>query len=79
MSFGAPDRGNHAWSLDEEQSRPFIRTAIEAGVNFFDTANVYSDGSSEEITGRALADFAKRDEIVLATKVYFQTHAGPNG
>jgi aryl-alcohol dehydrogenase-like predicted oxidoreductase len=79
MSFGEPDRGNHAWSLDEEASRPFIRRAVEAGINFFDTANVYSDGSSEEITGRALAEYANRDEIVLATKVYFQTHDGPNG
>jgi aryl-alcohol dehydrogenase (NADP+) len=79
MSFGEPDRGNHAWSLDEETSRPFIRRAVEAGINFFDTANVYSDGSSEEITGRALAEYANRDEIVLATKVYFQTHDGPNG
>ncbi|MCW2865185.1 MAG: putative aldo/keto oxidoreductase, NAD(P)-dependent, related to aryl-alcohol dehydrogenase [Actinoallomurus sp.] len=79
MSFGAPDRGNHPWSLDEEQARPLIRQAIEAGVNFFDTANVYSDGSSEEITGRALADFARRDEIVLATKVHGRMHEGPNG
>jgi aryl-alcohol dehydrogenase (NADP+) len=79
MSFGAPDRGNHAWSLDEEASRPFIRRAVEAGINFFDTANVYSAGSSEEITGRALADYANRDEIVLATKVHFRTHDGPNG
>jgi aryl-alcohol dehydrogenase (NADP+) len=79
MSFGDPGRGNHAWSLDEEASRPFIRRAVEAGINFFDTANVYSDGSSEEITGRALAEYANRDEIVLATKVYFQTHDGPNG
>jgi aryl-alcohol dehydrogenase-like predicted oxidoreductase len=79
MSFGVPDRGNHPWSLDEEQARPLIRQAIEAGVNFFDTANVYSDGSSEEITGRALADFARRDEIVLATKVHGRMHEGPNG
>jgi len=79
MSFGAPDRGNHAWSLDEEASRPFLRGAVEAGINFFDTANVYSAGSSEEITGRALAEYANRDEIVLATKVRFRTHDGPNG
>ncbi|HYS42002.1 MAG TPA: aldo/keto reductase [Pseudonocardiaceae bacterium] len=79
MSFGAPDRGNHAWSMDEEASRPFIRRAVEAGINFFDTANVYSAGSSEEITGRALAEYANRDEIVLATKVHFRTHDGPNG
>jgi aryl-alcohol dehydrogenase-like predicted oxidoreductase len=79
MSFGEPDRGNHTWSLDEEQARPLIRRAIEAGINFFDTANVYSDGSSEEITGRALADFARRDEIVLATKVHGRMHEGANG
>jgi aryl-alcohol dehydrogenase (NADP+) len=79
MSFGASDRGNHAWSLDEEHSRPFIRRAVEAGLNFFDTANVYSAGSSEEIVGRALADFANRDEIVLATKVHGVMHQGPNG
>jgi aryl-alcohol dehydrogenase (NADP+) len=79
MSFGVPDRGNHAWSMDEETSRPFIRRAVEAGINFFDTANVYSAGSSEEITGRALAEYANRDEIVLATKVHFRTHDGPNG
>ena len=64
MSYGVPDRGNHAWTLDEETSRPFIQRAVEAGINFFDTANVYSDGTSEEIVGRALADFADRDEIV---------------
>ena len=79
MSFGMPDRGLHTWTLDEERSRPIIRQAIEAGVNFFDTANVYSDGSSEEIVGRALADFARRDEIVLATKVHGRMHTGPNG
>jgi 1-deoxyxylulose-5-phosphate synthase len=79
MSFGIPDRGNQPWSLDEDQARPLIRQAVEAGVNFFDTANAYSDGTSEEITGRALAEYARRDEIVLATKVYFQMHEGPNG
>jgi aryl-alcohol dehydrogenase-like predicted oxidoreductase len=79
MSYGVPDRGNHPWSLDEEQARPLIRAAVEAGINFFDTANVYSDGTSEEITGRALADFARRDEIVLATKVNGRMHQGPNG
>jgi aryl-alcohol dehydrogenase-like predicted oxidoreductase len=79
MSFGDPGRGNHTWSLDEEQARPLIRRAVEAGINFFDTANVYSDGSSEEITGRALADFARREEIVLATKVHGRMHQGPNG
>jgi aryl-alcohol dehydrogenase (NADP+) len=79
MSFGAPDRGGHPWSLDEETSRPFIRGAVEAGINFFDTANVYSAGSSEEIVGRALAEYAHRDEIVLATKVHGRMHEGPNG
>ena len=79
MSYGLAERGGHPWVLDEEQSRPFFKQAIEAGINFFDTANVYSGGSSEEITGRALADFANRDEIVIATKVHGQMHKGPNG
>ncbi|MGH8921236.1 MAG: aldo/keto reductase [Actinomycetes bacterium] len=79
MSYGDPKRGNHEWSLDEDASRPFIRRAVEAGINFFDTANVYSDGSSEEIVGRALAEYARRDEVVLATKVRGQMHEGPNG
>jgi aryl-alcohol dehydrogenase-like predicted oxidoreductase len=79
MSYGAPDRGNHPWSLDEEQSQAFFRQAIELGINFFDTANVYSDGSSEEITGRALAEFGNRDELVVATKVNGRMHKGPNG
>lgn len=73
MTFGEPDRGNHAWTLPEESSRPLIKRAIEGGITFFDTANSYSDGSSEEIVGRALRDFARRDEIVVATKVYHQT------
>ena len=79
MSYGLPERGNHSWSLNEEESRPFIRKALELGINFFDTANVYSDGTSEEIVGRALRDFARRDEIVLATKVNGRMHPGPNG
>jgi aryl-alcohol dehydrogenase-like predicted oxidoreductase len=79
MSYGEPGRGAHPWTLDEETSRPFIKDALEAGINFFDTANVYSDGSSEEIVGRALADFANRDEIVLATKVHGRMRSGPNG
>ncbi|MGW5352807.1 aldo/keto reductase [Streptomyces sp. NPDC004031] len=79
MSYGSADRGNHSWTLDEEASRPFIRQAVEAGINFFDTANVYSDGTSEEIVGRALRDFASRDEIVLATKVHGRMRPGPNG
>ncbi|RYJ17105.1 aldo/keto reductase [Rahnella variigena] len=70
MTFGEPDRGTHAWTLPEESSRPIIKQALDAGINFFDTANSYSDGSSEEIVGRALKGFAKRDEIVVATKVY---------
>jgi aryl-alcohol dehydrogenase-like predicted oxidoreductase len=78
MTYGLPDRGAHTWSLDEEKSRPLIRQALELGINFFDTANTYSDGTSEEIVGRALRDFAKREEIVLATKVYFQMRPGPN-
>ncbi|MEP7026685.1 MAG: aldo/keto reductase [Actinomycetota bacterium] len=79
MSFGEPDRGGHAWSLDEEASRPLIRRAVEAGINFFDTANVYSAGSSEEITGRALKDFTRREETVLATKAHGRMRPGPNG
>jgi aryl-alcohol dehydrogenase (NADP+) len=79
MSFGQPDRGGHPWSLDEETSKPFIRKAVEAGINFFDTANVYSAGSSEEITGRALAEYANRDDIVVATKVHGAMRKGPNG
>ncbi|EIV91459.1 aldo/keto reductase [Frankia sp. QA3] len=79
MSYGEPGRGAHPWSLDEDRARPFFRRAIEAGVNFFDTANVYSAGSSEEITGRALAEYANRDEIVLATKVHGPMRRGPNG
>ena len=78
MTYGVPDRGAHPWSLDEEKSRPFIKRALELGVNFFDTANAYSDGTSEEIVGRALRDFARREEIVLATKVFFPMREGPN-
>jgi aryl-alcohol dehydrogenase-like predicted oxidoreductase len=79
MSYGASDRGNHPWTIGESESRPFIKQALDHGINFFDTANVYSDGTSEEIVGRALKDMAKRDEIVLATKVHGRMHAGPNG
>jgi len=79
MSYGEPTRGNHSWSLDEQTSRPFIQRALELGITFFDTANVYSDGSSEEILGRALRDFATRDEVVVATKVYMPMRPGPNG
>jgi aryl-alcohol dehydrogenase-like predicted oxidoreductase len=70
MTFGEPKRGNHLWTLPEEQSKPLIRQALDAGIDFFDTANVYSDGSSEEILGRVLWKWANRDEIVLATKVF---------
>ncbi|MGW7237962.1 aldo/keto reductase [Streptomyces sp. NPDC054804] len=79
MTYGLPDRGTHEWTLDEEASRPLIRQALESGINFFDTANVYSDGTSEEIVGKALRDFAQRDEIVLATKVHGRMRPGPNG
>jgi aryl-alcohol dehydrogenase-like predicted oxidoreductase len=79
MSYGVPERGPHPWSLGEAESRPFLRRALDLGINFFDTANVYSDGTSEEIVGRALKDFAPRDEIVLATKVHGRMHKGPNG
>ncbi|MEA2618785.1 MAG: 1-deoxyxylulose-5-phosphate synthase, partial [Chloroflexota bacterium] len=79
MSFGVPGQGDNNWSLDEDASRPLIRRALEAGVNFFDTANVYSAGTSEEIIGRALAEYADRAEIVLATKLNGRTRPGPNG
>lgn len=78
MSFGVPERGNTPWSLDEEQSRPIIKKALESGINFFSTANMYSDGTSEEILGRALKDFAQRDEVVIATKVFVPMRKGPN-
>ncbi|MFI2644072.1 aldo/keto reductase [Streptomyces sp. NPDC018610] len=79
MTYGVPDRGAHEWTLDEEASRPLIRQALEAGITFFDTANVYSDGTSEEIVGRALRDFARREDVVLATKVHGRMRPGPNG
>jgi aryl-alcohol dehydrogenase-like predicted oxidoreductase len=79
MTFGEPGRGYPSWSLPEDGSRDLIQQAIEAGVNFFDTANVYSDGSSEEIVGRAVKQFARRDEIVLATKVAGVMRPGSNG
>jgi 1-deoxyxylulose-5-phosphate synthase len=78
MSFGESTRGPHEWTLDEDASRPLIRAALEAGITTFDTADQYSAGSSEEIVGRALGEFTRRDEIVLATKVFFPTGAGPN-
>ncbi|GIP03478.1 aldo/keto reductase [Paenibacillus lautus] len=79
MGFGVAERWVHQWVLNEESSRPIIKKALELGINFFDTANVYSDGTSEEIVGRALKEYANRDEIVLATKVHFRMHEGPNG
>jgi aryl-alcohol dehydrogenase-like predicted oxidoreductase len=78
MTFGVPERGTHPWTLGEEDSRPIIRRAVEMGINFFDTANMYSDGSSEEIVGRALKDFTRREETVIATKVYYPMGKGPN-
>jgi aryl-alcohol dehydrogenase (NADP+) len=79
MSWGDASRGGHQWVLDEDAGRAIIKDALEAGINFFDTANVYSDGSSEEIVGRLLAEYADRDEIVLATKVHGRMRPGPNG
>jgi aryl-alcohol dehydrogenase-like predicted oxidoreductase len=79
MGFGDPQRWIHPWVLEEEASRPVIQGAIERGINFFDTANVYSMGRSEEILGKALRDFAKRDEVVIATKVHGEMRPGPNG
>ena len=78
MTYGVPARGAHPWTLDEAASRPLLRQALEAGINFFDTANAYSDGSSEEIVGRALHAFARRDEIVVATKVRYASRQAPN-
>ena len=79
MSYGVPERGAHPWTLPEDTSRPFIKRALDAGINFFDTANVYSDGTSEEILGRALKDFASRDDVVVATKVFSRMRDTPNG
>src|ERR1700727_380224 len=71
MSYGNPENGPQAWSLNEEQSRPFLKRALELGINFFDTANIYSRGASETVLGRAIADFATRDQVVIATKLYY--------
>ena len=79
MSYGVSDRGTHPWSLDEEEARPFIHSALDLGITFFDTANVYSAGTSEEIVGRALRDFAVREDVVIATKVYGRMRPGPSG
>ncbi|HMK87024.1 MAG TPA: aldo/keto reductase [Steroidobacteraceae bacterium] len=78
MTFGVPERGGHPWSLPENQSRPVIRKAVDLGINFFDTANAYSDGTSEEIVGQALKDYIRREEVVIATKVFFPMTTGPN-
>jgi aryl-alcohol dehydrogenase-like predicted oxidoreductase len=78
MSYGVPERGAHPWTLPEDESRPYIKQALERGINFFDTANSYSDGTSEEIVGRALHDFARRDDVVIATKVFHSGRKGPN-
>src|SRR5271154_3165956 len=78
MSYGEPARGGHSWTLDEQKARPFFKQAVDLGINFFDTSNSYSDGSSEEIVGRTLREFANRDEVVLATKVYFPQRKGEN-
>jgi aryl-alcohol dehydrogenase (NADP+) len=79
MSYGEPKAGSHPWSLDEDASRPFYKAAVEAGINFFDTANVYSAGTSEEFAGRALKELTNRDEVVIATKVHGAMRRGPNG
>ena len=79
MSYGDPARGNHAWTLDEAASRPFLARALDLGINFFDTANVYSDGSSEEIVGKAILEMTSRDELVIATKVHGRMRPGANG
>ncbi|WP_432394521.1 aldo/keto reductase [Pseudarthrobacter sp. L19] len=79
MTYGDPERGPHPWTLPEKESRPLIRQAVDAGINFFDTANVYSNGSSEEIVGRALAEFTRREDTVIATKVHGVMRPGPNG
>ncbi|MGF6602584.1 aryl-alcohol dehydrogenase-like predicted oxidoreductase [Paraburkholderia sp. GAS448] len=79
MTYGAPERGTHPWTLDEAATRPLIKQALDLGVNFFDTANIYSDGTSEEFVGRALMDFVPRDEVVIATKVHGRMRPGPNG
>src|SRR5271154_7134621 len=79
MTYGVPDRGPHPWTLDDDKSRPLIKKALDLGINFFDTANVYSDGTSEEIVGKTLLGFAKRDDVVIATKVNSRMRPGPNG
>jgi aryl-alcohol dehydrogenase-like predicted oxidoreductase len=79
MSFGDLTKGRHSWILNEEQSRPIIRHAVESGINFFDTANMYGAGTSEEVLGRALKNFAKREETVVASKVFMPMREDVNG
>jgi aryl-alcohol dehydrogenase (NADP+) len=79
MSFGNPNAGSHPWTLPEAEARPILRAAWEAGINFFDTANVYSAGTSEEIVGKILKELAPRDQLVIATKVHGEMRTGPNG
>src|SRR5690606_34884719 len=79
MSFGDATKWTYPWVLNEENSRPIIKMALELVINFFDTANIHYEGASEEIVGRALKDYARRDEVVIATKVFFRMHEGPNG
>jgi aryl-alcohol dehydrogenase-like predicted oxidoreductase len=79
MTYGEPDRGHPIWSLGEAEARPLIKHALDAGINFFDSANMYSQGSSEEILGRALRDFGHRDDLVIATKLRHPMRPGPNG
>ncbi|HZZ43853.1 MAG TPA: aldo/keto reductase [Tepidisphaeraceae bacterium] len=79
MSYGVPERGPHLWSIPEDKARPFFVRALELGINFFDTANVYSDGTSEEILGRAIRDLTQRDSVVIATKVHGRMRPDPNG
>src|SRR4029453_8991930 len=78
MTYGEPDRGHPVWSKNEAEARPLLPPALAPGINFFDTANLYSNGSSEEILGRALKDFADRDEVVIATKLRHPMRPGPN-
>ena len=79
MTYGDSNRGNHAWTMDEASSRPLLQKALEMGITFFDTANVYSDGRSEEIVGRAIRDFSRREDLVIATKLNGRMRPGPNG
>jgi aryl-alcohol dehydrogenase-like predicted oxidoreductase len=79
VSFGDPTKGRHSWILNEEQSRPIIRQAVETGINFFDTANMYEAGTSEEVLDRALKHFAEREEMVVASKVFMPVREDVNG